>query len=91
MVNPKGTVCSSGPKGLFTYTCDVKTFIGENYWSAEFRIPYAQIDAQPPKPGTQWGMNIRRARMQTDPAVSEWSRMRGFHAQPQFFGVVNFE
>ena len=91
MVNPKGTVFSSGPKGLFTYTFDIETFIGENYWSAGCRVPYAQIDAQPPKPGTQWGMNIRRARMQTDPAVSEWSRMRGFPAQPQFFGVVNFE
>lgn len=91
MVNPKGTVFSSGPKGLFTYTFDVKTFVGENYWSAEFRIPYEQIQAQPPAAGTQWGMNIRRARTQADPAVSEWSRMRGFPAQPQFFGIVQFE
>ena len=69
----------------------MKTFVGENYWSAEFRIPYAQIEAQPPKTGAQWGMNIRRARTQAQPPVIEWSRMRGFPAQPQFFGIVDFE
>ena len=90
-VNCKGTVLSSSPAGLFTFQFDVKTYVGENYWSAEFRIPYDQIKADPPKAGTVWGLNVRRYRQQSIPAQSEWSKMQTFPAQPPYFGLLRFE
>lgn len=91
MTNSAGTVLCSGPKGLFTFKFDVKTFVGADFWSAEFRIPYTEIEAKPPKSGDVWGMNIRRCRQQDGGSVSEWSRMRGFPAQPEYFGLLKFE
>lgn len=90
-VNCAGTVLCSSPTGLFTFRFDVKTHIGENYWSAEYRIPYDQIGAKPPKAGTVWGLNVRRYRQQATPAQSEWSKMRSFPAQPTYFGLLRFE
>lgn len=91
MVNPKGTVLCSDPKGLFTFKFEVKTSIGKNWWSAEFKIPYSEINAKQPQAGDIWGINIRRARQQAVPFVSEWSRMRGFPAQPEYFGILKFQ
>jgi len=91
VVNPRGTILSSGPKGLFTFSFDVKTYVGKDFWSAEFKIPYARIKAAPPQKGAEWGMNVRRNRTQAASPVSEWSRMRGFPAQPQYFGILKFE
>lgn len=91
MVNPKGTILSSGPNGFFSFNFDVKTHVGENFWSAEFKIPYSEIKAALPQNGTLWGLNVRRNRQQEAVSVSEWSRMRGFPAEPQYFGVLRFE
>ena len=91
MVNPAGTVLCSGPEGLFTFHFEAKTNIGKDYWSAEFKVPYSEINANHPKPGDRWGLNIRRARQQAEATVSEWSRMRGFPAQTQYFGILNFK
>lgn len=91
MVNPAGTVLCSGPAGLFTFHFEVKTNVGKDYWSAEFKVPYSEINANHPKPGDRWGLNIRRARQQAEATVSEWSRMRGFPAQTQYFGILNFK
>jgi len=90
-VNPKGTTFCRGPKGYFTVTFDVKTYVGDDYWSAEFKIPYTELDVKPPGAGSVWGLNIRRGRTQADPSISEWSRMRGWPAQPQLFGILNFQ
>ena len=91
MVNPAGIVLCSGPEGLFTFHFAVKTNVGKDNWSAEFKIPYKEISAAPAKPGDRWGLNMRRARQQADVSVSEWSRMRGFPAQTQYFGILNFK
>ena len=91
MVNPAGIVLCSGPEGLFTFHFEVKTNVGKDYWSAEFKVPYSEINANHPKPGDRWGLNIRRARQQAEVTVSEWSRMRGFPAQTQYFGILNFK
>ncbi len=90
MTNPVGTVLCSRPKGLFTFKFDVKTFVGGNFWSAEFKIPYTEIGAKVPRKDDVWGMNIRRSRQQDGGTVSDWSRMRGFPAQPEFFGILKF-
>ena len=90
MVNPKGTVLCSGPDGLFSFSFDVKTYTGEDFWSAEFKIPFEQIKAEPPRKGDEWGFNFRRHRQQAEPAQRDWSKMRNFPYQPQYFGILIF-
>jgi len=91
MVNPKGTILSSGPKGFFSFQFDVETFVGKNFWSAEFQIPFTELKSEVPSKGSEWGFNVRRGRQQAASTVSEWSRMRGFPAQPEYFGILEFE
>jgi hypothetical protein len=76
MVNPKGTTLSSGPDGLFSFDFDVATATGEDYWSAEFAIPFAEIGRETPRRGERWGVNMRRHRTQADPPQSDWNKMR---------------
>ncbi len=91
MVNPKGTILNSGPKGLFTFKFEVKTFVGNNYWSAEFKIPLSEIDAYINK-GDVWGFNVRRHRQQADPSQSDWSKMQEHPPyQPEYFGLLKFK
>lgn len=91
MVNPKGTVLSSSPKGLFTFNFDVKTFIGKNYWSAEFKIPFSELNSKPKK-GNIWGFNVRRHRQQAQIPQSDWSKMEEHPPyQPEYFGLLKFE
>lgn len=91
MVNPAETVLCSNPDGLFTFEFDVATHIGEDYWSAEFQIPYAELDTSPPQPGDEWGFNVRRHRQQGVPAQSDWVKMRNFPYQPPYFGLLQFK
>lgn len=92
MVNPAGTILNSGPKGRYTFKFDVKTFTGDDYWSAEFRIPYSEIKADVPVKGTQWGFNVRRHRQQSEHVQSDWSKMSEFPPyEPEHFGVLRFE
>lgn len=76
MVNPKGTTLSSGPEGLSSFDFVVATAIGEDYWSAEFAIPFAELGRATPTRGERWGANMRRHRTQADPPQSDWSKMR---------------
>ncbi len=90
MVNPKGTILCSGPKGLFTFKFEVKTYVGNNYWSAEFKIPLSEINAKINK-GDGWGFNFRRHRQQAEPAQSDWSKMQEHPPyQPEYFGLLKF-
>lgn len=92
MVNPDGTILSSGPDGRFTFDFMVETYIGVNYWSAEFAIPFKELKTQKPKFGDIWGFNIRRHRQQDAVVQSDWSRMREHPPyQPEYFGILKFK
>lgn len=92
MVNPKGTVLNSSPSGLFTIKFDVKTHIGKDFWSAEFRIPFSELKSQTPSAGTKWRFNARRHRQQADLVQSDWSKMNPLPPyQPEYFGVLEFK
>lgn len=91
MVNPKGTTLCSGPDGLFSFNFDVKTYIGKNYWSAEFEIPFSELEVNSPKFGNIWGFNVRRHRQQAVPSQRDWSKMNNHPYQPQYFGLLKFE
>lgn len=92
MVNPAGTVLCSGPKGLFSFNFDVKTFTGKDFWSAEFKIPLEQLNFSDELKGSRWGFNIRRHRQQAEIPQSDWSKMNNFPPyQPEYFGILEFK
>jgi predicted phosphodiesterase len=91
MVNPKRITLSSGPDGLYSFKFQVKTHVGDSDWSAEFKIPFSELKTDPPKEGDIWGFNVRRHRQQSSPSRSDWSWMRNFPYQPQYFGLLRFD
>ncbi len=92
MVNSKGTNLNSGPKGLFSFPSDSKVHIGDNYWSAEFRIPFSSFSAPVPVSGATWGFNIRRTRTQSRIRLSDWSKMSDTPpVELHFFGIAEFK
>lgn len=91
MTNSKGTKFCSSPKGLFTFEYDVETHVGKDFWSAEFRIPFSELEIPAPRPGDVWGFNVRRHRQQADPPQRDWSKMQNVPYQPAYFGLLRFE
>ncbi|GEM_PF-348747 len=91
MANSKGTKFCSSPKGLFSYDYDVKTFVGTNFWSAEFRVPFSAFGVSPPRAGDVWGLNVRRHRTQAAPVQRDWSKMDNHPPQLYYFGRLRFE
>ncbi len=92
MVNPKGTILCSSPKGLFSFKFDVKTHIGKNNWSAEFKIPFSQLNIKEPSKGDIWGFNVIRHRLQSNIQQYFWSMMQYYLPyQPEYFGLLKFE
>lgn len=91
MVNPAGTVLHSGPGGLWSFDYEVRTHTGEGFWSAEFQIPFKELNTLMPEEGTIWGFNVRRHRQQADYIQSDWSKMQTHPPyQPEFFGLLKF-
>jgi predicted phosphodiesterase len=91
MSNSKGTILSSGPKGLNKYHLDVRTDVGKDYWAAEFRISFKEMEIPPPRQGDTWGLNIRRARYQSSVPNSNWAAMDEWPYEPQRFGILTFK
>jgi hypothetical protein len=91
MVNPAGTILSSSPEGRFTFNFDVKTHIGADYWSAEFKIPLSEFKIAENPEGKSWGFNVRRHRQQSEISQSDWSKMNTYPPyQPEYFGILRF-
>lgn len=92
MVNPAETILSSGPEGRYTFTFDVAAYIGNDFWSAEFKIPFEQFKITKPNAGDVWGFNVRRHRQQADAVQSDWSKMNEHPPyQPEYFGLLEFK
>jgi predicted phosphodiesterase len=92
MVNPAGTILSSGPEGRFSFSFDVKSYIGKDFWSAEFRIPLQEFKIKTGILGQLWGFNVRRHRQQADIPQSDWSKMNNYPPyQPEYFGLLIFK
>jgi len=65
---------------------EVKTFKGENWWSAEFKIPFDLLKIEKPK-GTILGMNFTRERYIDVPELSSFVFLKNSFHQPEKFLV----
>jgi len=75
-----------GPEWNGAFTTAAKQADGS--WSAEFRIPYASLDAQPPTPGTTWRIHFRRKEIDKG-SSADWQVPIGY--DPARFGYLPLE
>lgn len=59
------------------------------YWIAEIAIPYASLQAQAPKAGEKWGINLVHSDKLSG-IGSNWARCRMNNHEPTSFGEVRF-
>ncbi len=91
MVNPKNVRLSSGPKGLFSFDLESAVYVGKDFWSAEFKIPFKELEIGKPGASDIWGFNVRRHRQQSFPNQSDWSKMQQHPPyQLEYFGLLKF-
>ena len=64
-------------------------FTGEDYWSAEFALPWADVGG-PPEPGATWAANCCRERKVGGGELSSWSCSHGRFTNPDTFGELLF-
>jgi hypothetical protein len=102
-VNPLNTVVDlalrrirSGYRKDFRWDCEgleTTAVTTEHGWTAELRIPFAALSAEPPRPGTEWRANFTRIDRPRgrDRELSAWqpTRLATFHV-PERFGVLRF-
>lgn len=71
---------------------EVEPFIGEDFWSLEFRFPWSDLETAPPEPGDLWTFEIVRFRYAAPGGGHEYSAWnRGArHSAPRNFGNVIF-
>jgi len=71
----------------------VKAWVGADRWELEFRLPYTDLETQPPKPGDVWSFEVVRFRY-ADPSgkheYSSWD-VGAFHRSPDTFGYIVFD
>jgi len=67
---------------------DAAVFKGEDYWSAEISVAWADLGGRP-KPGDAWRANFCRERKVAD-ELSSWSACSGRFGNPVQFGEVMF-
>ena len=93
--NPSGTRYDArGHQADWSPDWELKTAIGDTYWTVEMRIPFASLGTSCPQPSTVFGINLCR----TLPAGnrqqhSNWAMLKslkdGFH-RPGKFGELVF-
>jgi len=76
----------------------VAAHVGKDFWSLEFRFPWADLEVEPPRVGDVWSFEVVRFRYARDPAAgpkaprheySSWNVGSSFRA-PQRFGNIVF-
>ena len=70
----------------------VAPYIGQDFWSLEFRIPWTDLAVEPPKPGTLWTFEIVRFRYamgNNEHEYSSWN-VGAVYYNPGSFGNMMF-
>lgn len=70
----------------------VAAFIGPDFWSLEFRLPFVDLGTAPPKPGDLWAFEPVRFRYADPSGKSEYSSwdVGAVYSAPQRFGNLVF-
>jgi len=70
----------------------VGAHVGEDFWSLEFRIPWTDLEAEPPKAGAVWTFEIVRFRYAEGGGKHEYSswNVGATHDKPGNFGNIVF-
>ncbi len=75
------------PKREWNGNYDVRTYRGEDHWSIEIRIPFAELDAQVQE-GATWGLNFRRKQKRLN-SSADWQVPVTY--EPDSLGNLLFE
>ena len=96
IINARGTIydekLSSGrwtPGPSWNANCAVATYIGDDFWSLEFRLPFGQEGVPQPRPGDFWGANFNRDFRGR--SANQWVFTYGSFHQPDEFGLLEFK
>lgn len=94
IVNSKGVIWDGlhAPAGLdmdFNADAQAASKVFEDRWTAEFKVPFADIGGAP-VPGEVWGINLIRLRQAGKLEPFAWSLQDVTHADPQGFGEAVF-
>ncbi|MBI4024483.1 MAG: DUF4838 domain-containing protein [Verrucomicrobia bacterium] len=80
----------------WTSHAKVAVFKGKDFWSLEMAVPFASLEATPPKTGDSWVANLCRGRALTEAKTGEsqflsWSQLvKGVFNRPICFGRIVF-
>lgn len=67
---------------------EVKTYVGDRFWSAEIAVPWGPLKAKP-EPGKVVGFNVNRDRNIGEKTWATWARVQGgFHDPERFAHLV---
>ena len=69
---------------------EVAASVADTFWTAEFAIPVAELDAKPITRGTIWGFNVARVRIANDSEYGQWTPTFGWALRPHRFGLLIF-
>jgi hypothetical protein len=61
---------------------DISVFVGDDFWSVEYRLPLGSAEIPVPQPGVLWGFNLVRVYRGADGNNTH---------QPDEFGLLLFE
>jgi len=98
-INSAGVISdgSAGPPdwGKYDYSWDITSeaagFMGEDFWSVEYRIPFGQPEVPRPGSGTRWGDDMQRG-FRDHQEWSQWTPTYGdMGALPETYGWFLFE
>jgi hypothetical protein len=67
---------------------EVRTYVGPDFWSLEYKLSFGQKELPPPRPGGIWGFDIVRVFRGSE--YSQWVRTFGSGHQPDEFGLLLF-
>ena len=77
------------PKAVWKPHAEIKTFRGADFWSAEVKIPIADLTGPREYLGDVWGANFCRVRRTVHPSeYTCWSPTFGDFSRPERFGRI---
>ena len=78
----------AGEDTVWNSDAEVRTFVGDNFWSAEIAVPWGPLKAKP-GPGKVVGFNVNRDRNIGEKTWDTWARVQGgFHDPERFAHLV---